>query len=113
MTSRPPPKSTTRCSGHLRCPAHQVLGNNKPRRGGESYLTLHLGNSPEPRCGLLLFMTSIDLQLIHDALLAALREDVGSGDITSRAVIPADARARARYTSKQSLVVAGVPVAAQ
>jgi nicotinate-nucleotide pyrophosphorylase (carboxylating) len=56
-------------------------------------------------------MTSIDLQLINDALLAALREDIGSGDITSRAVIPADARARARYTSKQSLVVAGVPVA--
>src|SRR5215475_2493821 len=56
-------------------------------------------------------MTSIDFQFIHDALLAALREDVGSGDITSRAVIPAEARASARYTSKQSLVVAGVPVA--
>src|SRR5262249_47271619 len=51
------------------------------------------------------------LELIHDALLAALREDIGSGDITSRTVIPADATARGRYTSKQSLVVAGVPVA--
>src|SRR5215471_19291535 len=58
-------------------------------------------------------MTSIDLQLIQDALLAALREDIGSGDITSRAVIPPLARARARYTSKQSLVVAGVPVAGE
>jgi nicotinate-nucleotide pyrophosphorylase (carboxylating) len=58
-------------------------------------------------------MTSIDLELIHDTLLAALREDIGSGDITSRAVIPADARARACYTSKQSLVVAGVLVAEQ
>jgi nicotinate-nucleotide pyrophosphorylase (carboxylating) len=56
-------------------------------------------------------MTSIDLELIHDTLLAALREDIGSGDITSRAVIPGDTRARARYTSKQSLVVAGLPVA--
>src|SRR5262249_42406599 len=35
MTSRPPPKSTTRSSGHLRCPAHRVLGNDQPtRRGG-------------------------------------------------------------------------------
>jgi len=56
-------------------------------------------------------MTSIDLTLINDTLLAALREDIGSGDITSRAVIPSNARARARYTSKQSLVVAGIPVA--
>jgi nicotinate-nucleotide pyrophosphorylase (carboxylating) len=55
-------------------------------------------------------MTPIDLQLIRDALLAALREDVGSGDITSRSVIPAGARARARYTTKEPLVVAGVPV---
>src|SRR5262249_36201520 len=58
-------------------------------------------------------MTSIDLQLIRNALLEALREDIGSGDITSRAVIPAEARACARYTSKQPLVVAGVPVAEQ
>jgi nicotinate-nucleotide pyrophosphorylase (carboxylating) len=55
-------------------------------------------------------MTSIDLQLIHGALIEALREDIGSGDITSRAVIPANARAHARYTTKQSLVVAGGPV---
>jgi nicotinate-nucleotide pyrophosphorylase (carboxylating) len=55
-------------------------------------------------------MTSIDLQLIEAALLAALREDVGSGDITSRAVIPPDSRARGRYTTKQALVVAGIPV---
>ena len=58
-------------------------------------------------------MTSIDLQLIEAALLAALREDVGSGDITSRAVIPPDSRARARYTTKQSLVVSGIPVIEQ
>jgi nicotinate-nucleotide pyrophosphorylase (carboxylating) len=55
-------------------------------------------------------MTSIDLQLIHDALFEALREDIGSGDITSRAVIPQNALARARYTTKQPLVLAGVPV---
>ena len=52
----------------------------------------------------------MNLQLINDTLLAALREDIGSGDITSAAVIPASAKARARFTAKQSLTVAGVPV---
>src|SRR5438552_16702061 len=56
-------------------------------------------------------MDAIDLTLLRDTLLAALREDVGTGDITSRSTIPATARARARYTTKQPLVVAGVPIA--
>src|SRR5438132_6015716 len=56
-------------------------------------------------------MNSTDLTLIRDVLLSALREDVGTGDITSRSTIPATARARARYTTKQPLVVAGVPIA--
>ena len=56
-------------------------------------------------------MDPIDLTLLHDTLLAALREDVGSGDLTSRATIPSSARATARYTTKQALVVSGVPVA--
>jgi len=50
------------------------------------------------------------LRLLRDTLLAALREDVGVGDITSHATIPANARATGRYTTKQALVVAGVPV---
>jgi nicotinate-nucleotide pyrophosphorylase (carboxylating) len=56
-------------------------------------------------------MENVDLQLLRPLLLAALREDIGSGDITSRAVIPAGAKARARFTTKQALVVAGIPVA--
>jgi len=55
-------------------------------------------------------MNAIDLTLLHDMLLAALREDVGTGDITSRSTIPPDARATGRYTTKQPLVVAGLPV---
>jgi len=55
-------------------------------------------------------MESIDLTLIRDSLLSALREDVGTGDITSRSTIPASARARAQYRAKQPLVVAGIPV---
>ena len=52
-------------------------------------------------------MQNIDLQLLRDTLLAAVREDVGSGDITSRSTIPATARATGRFTTKQILVVAG------
>jgi nicotinate-nucleotide pyrophosphorylase (carboxylating) len=48
--------------------------------------------------------------LLRDTLVAALREDVGTGDITTRSTIPSTARARARYTTKQSLIVAGIPV---
>jgi nicotinate-nucleotide pyrophosphorylase (carboxylating) len=55
-------------------------------------------------------MDTIDLRLLQDTLLAALREDIGSGDVTSRATIPSGARAAARYTTKQELVVAGLDV---
>jgi nicotinate-nucleotide pyrophosphorylase (carboxylating) len=58
-------------------------------------------------------MEPLDLRLLQDALIAALREDVGAGDVTSRATIPANARAAARYTTKQALVVSGVLVAAE
>src|SRR5215831_7727043 len=58
-------------------------------------------------------MENVDLQLLSPLLLAALREDLGSGDITSRAVIPAGAKAHGRFTAKQALVVAGVPVAGE
>jgi nicotinate-nucleotide pyrophosphorylase (carboxylating) len=55
-------------------------------------------------------MNNIDLTLLRDTLLAALREDVGTGDITSRSTIPPTARATGRYAAKQALVVAGLPV---
>jgi nicotinate-nucleotide pyrophosphorylase (carboxylating) len=58
-------------------------------------------------------MSGIDLQFLRETLLAALREDVGSGDITSRSTIPADARAVARVVAKQALTVAGLNVAAE
>ena len=43
---------------------------------------------------------------------AALAEDLGSGDATSEALIPADARSRARIVIKEAGVVAGLPAAA-
>jgi len=40
----------------------------------------------------------------------ALAEDVGAGDRTSLATVPADVRARGRLLAKQPLVVCGVPL---
>src|SRR4051812_50187265 len=41
----------------------------------------------------------------------ALDEDVGSGDVTTRATVPPGARARARITQKQPGVVFGIDAA--
>ena len=48
---------------------------------------------------------------IDEFIDAALREDVGAGDHTSNACIPADARSRARLLVKDVGVLAGVAVA--
>ena len=48
---------------------------------------------------------------LHDLVAAALAEDVGEGDLTSEAVVPADARARARIVQKQPGVVFGLDAA--
>jgi len=56
-------------------------------------------------------MNPVDLSLLRDTLLLALREDIGTGDLTSRATISPNARATAQYTTKQELVVAGISVA--
>jgi len=53
----------------------------------------------------------LDLSSIDDVLHAAVREDLGSGDITSASTVPEAAVALGRYTTKQSLVVAGLAVA--
>lgn len=41
---------------------------------------------------------------------AALDEDIGAGDLTARAIVPADARARAQILARSPLVVAGLPL---
>ncbi|HLW75822.1 MAG TPA: hypothetical protein VKS01_02535, partial [Bryobacteraceae bacterium] len=43
-----------------------------------------------------------------DAVERALDEDIGSGDITTNACIPADLRAEARFVAKQEITLAGV-----
>lgn len=44
---------------------------------------------------------------------AALKEDLGSGDLTTRLTVPQGRRARGTFINKQTLVVAGLPVAAE
>ena len=55
----------------------------------------------------------LDLRVVDDVLRAAVREDVGNGDITTFSTIPRDAKAAGRYTAKQDLVVAGLTVTAR
>jgi nicotinate-nucleotide pyrophosphorylase (carboxylating) len=53
---------------------------------------------------------SAEIQLF---VQAALDEDIGAGDLTARAIVPADARARAHILARRALVVAGLPLAEQ
>jgi nicotinate-nucleotide pyrophosphorylase (carboxylating) len=48
---------------------------------------------------------------VQDLIERALAEDLGSGDLTTQAVVPTDARAHARIEQKQPGVVAGLAVA--
>ena len=40
----------------------------------------------------------------------ALEEDIGTGDVTSRACVPASRQASGRFLARQSLIVAGLEV---
>jgi nicotinate-nucleotide pyrophosphorylase (carboxylating) len=48
---------------------------------------------------------------IDDLVRRALEEDIGSGDATTAAVVPARTRARAKILARQTLVCAGLPLA--
>ncbi len=52
-------------------------------------------------------------QALADLVAHALAEDVGGGDVTSEATVPAEARARARIVQKQPGVVYGLGVVAE
>jgi len=56
-------------------------------------------------------MPRLARKAVQPIIQLALREDAASRDATSRAVIPANARIRARIVAKASGIVAGVPVA--
>jgi len=50
---------------------------------------------------------------LHDLVARALAEDLGGGDVTSRATVPEGARARARIVQKQPGVVFGLAAAGE
>lgn len=59
---------------------------------------------------------SPDLQVPPDLsriVRRALDEDVGAGDITTRAVVPVQARGVARFVAREPMVVCGLPVMAE
>jgi nicotinate-nucleotide pyrophosphorylase (carboxylating) len=53
----------------------------------------------------------IELTELEPLVRRALAEDVGSGDLTTQAIVPAGARARARITQKQPGVLYGLDAA--
>jgi nicotinate-nucleotide pyrophosphorylase (carboxylating) len=50
---------------------------------------------------------------LHDLVARALAEDVGAGDVTSEATVPAEARGRARIVQKEPGVVFGLGALAE
>ncbi len=52
-------------------------------------------------------MMNIDHPEVVDAVRRALHEDVGTGDVTTEACIPADLMAAGRFYARQQMVVAG------
>ncbi len=55
-------------------------------------------------------LPQLDPAEIQRVLVAAFAEDVGPGDITTAAIIPGDAAARARAVVREAGVIAGLPV---
>ena len=58
-------------------------------------------------------MTIFELAQVDSLLRAALAEDVGRGDITTRLTVPAGVRATATLLAKQHGVLAGLPLVAR
>jgi nicotinate-nucleotide pyrophosphorylase (carboxylating) len=54
----------------------------------------------------------LDPQTYRDVVARALAEDVGAGDVTPRAIVPATVQARGQLVVKRACVVAGLDVAA-
>jgi len=55
--------------------------------------------------------SGLDMEDAAQVIEAALREDIGSGDVTSSAVIPADLRFHGVMRARHAMVIAGLPVA--
>ena len=53
----------------------------------------------------------MDFETYRGLIQQVLAEDVGSGDITTEALIPEGERGKARIVARQKLVTAGLPLA--
>jgi len=56
-------------------------------------------------------LNPLDLDLVFDLVSQALDEDLGRGDLTSRAIVRSGSKARGSFLAKQEFVLAGVEVA--
>ncbi len=56
-------------------------------------------------------MQALPLDAYRDLVARALAEDIGTGDVTSRATVGAEQRARGVILAKSNLVLAGLPIA--
>src|SRR5712691_5290596 len=65
--------------------------------------TMHSSNATSPM--------NWDSPEISALVRGALKEDIGSGDVTLMALVPRPASARARIIAKQELVATGLPIA--
>ena len=54
----------------------------------------------------------LDIAQLEEHIAAALREDVGPGDLTSQAVVPAEATCRGHFVAREAGARAGAPVLA-
>lgn len=55
-------------------------------------------------------MEELDFTIVNKIVQKALKEDVGTGDITTNAIIPFELECRAQIIAKEACVVAGMPV---
>lgn len=53
----------------------------------------------------------MDFETYRGLIQQALAEDIGSGDITTEALVPGEERGKARIVARQKLVTAGLPLA--
>jgi nicotinate-nucleotide pyrophosphorylase (carboxylating) len=83
-----------------------MAGGSHGGRAGRSFFLFRRGLS-----GIADGVRSLDPSEIRRAVKIALAEDLGSGDVTARAVVPKRAVARAVMRAREPLVVAGLALA--
>jgi nicotinate-nucleotide pyrophosphorylase (carboxylating) len=54
---------------------------------------------------------SLDMEKVRETVRRTLEEDIGPGDVTTRATIPETIRAKAIITAREAGIMAGIPVA--